>query len=573
MHLLTMAIFIPALTALVALFIPGSMKNLIRGICLLGAIATLAVSTQIVCVYNDDEVKKNTSVAAVFETRETEIISHFGLDEARGGAIRKMAATAGGGASLLGNEKAAYEEIRELRIALEGNEIAEHIRLVEFGSWIRSFRINYFLGVDGLSIPLIWLTALLTVLCLVYSWTIDRGVKGFYILFLLLEMGIIGVFCALDFFLFYVFWEIVLLPMYFLIGIWGGPNRIYAAIKFFIYTLVGSVLMLIALLYCYFSTGVGEPYTFNMLALMSTVPALTLGIQNWIFIAFFIGFAIKVPVFPFHTWLPDAHVQAPTAASVVLAGVLLKLGGYGFFRILYPMLPNAASSPEFLWLIAILGVINIVYGALCAMAQTDFKSLVAYSSVSHMGFILLGMASLTVGGITGGVLQMFNHGITSGMMFFLVGIVYDRAHHRDLNDFGGIGLQMPYYTGLAIVGFFSGMGLPGLNGFISEALVFLGAYDSASTIWTHTSPWLVYISLTGIILTAGYILWTVQRVYLGETPDKYKSFPDINLRELISVLPLGVLCLVFGIWPRLILDFMDPSLQAITNTVRATLGQ
>ncbi|MBI4585595.1 MAG: NADH-quinone oxidoreductase subunit M [Planctomycetes bacterium] len=472
----------------------------------------------------------------------------------------------------------AWERASELVVASSVPQ-ASRLRYVEFAPWIGQFKINYFMAVDGLSLPLVWLTALLGVLCLVYSWTIDQGTKAYYALFLILETGLIGVFCALDFFLFYVFWEIVLLPMWFLIGIWGGPNRIYAAIKFFIYTLVGSVIMLLAMLVFYFKT---EPHTFNIITLMGLTPlTYSLQLQTMLFLALFIGFAIKVPVFPFHTWLPDAHVEAPTAISVVLAGVLLKMGGYGFFRFSYPLLPQAATQRGMIWFIAILALINIVYGAFCAMAQKDFKKLVAYSSVSHMGYVLLGLASLSYMGIDGAVLQMFTHGISSAMLFFIVGVIYDRAHHRDLDRFGGIGLQMPWYTGIATVGFFTSLGLPGLCGFISEVLVFLGSWDTSMSLITTPAGdkglgarWIVYVSLLGVVLAAVYILWTIQRVYLGNVKDEhYKHFPDLSFREVVALVPLAFLCVVIGLLPNpTILNHIDPSLRELTDMVRKAAG-
>jgi len=492
--------------------------------------------------------------------------------------------------ALADDAEVAWGRALELQYAL-GSKQTQHMRFTEFTPWIPLFNVNYFLGVDGLSLPLVWLTALLTLLCLVYSWSIDKGTKGYYVLFLLLETGLIGVFCALDFFLFYVFWEIVLLPMYFLIGVWGGENRLYAAIKFFIYTLVGSVLMLVVMLIMYFTS---EPHTFNVLTLMAVVPEFSLGLQWWIFGLLFIGFAIKVPVFPFHTWLPDAHVEAPTAVSVMLAGVLLKMGGYGLFRFSYPMTPDAATSKFFIALIACLGMVNIVYGALCALAQKDFKRLVAYSSVSHMGYCLLGLAALSYYGINGAALQMFNHGVSSAMMFLLVGVIYDRAHHRDLTKFGGIGLQMPWYTGLATIAFFASLGLPGLNGFISEAMCFLGAWDSSTAPGatpsliatafgdgTHeavsvggiSSKWIVLVSLLGVVLTACYILWTIQRVYLGTIKnEEYKTFPDVSFREVFALAPLAFLCIYLGVYPSILIDFMDGSLTTMTDMVRGVLG-
>ncbi|MCH2376008.1 MAG: NADH-quinone oxidoreductase subunit M, partial [Planctomycetes bacterium] len=297
----------------------------------------------------------------------------------------------------------------------------------------------------------------------------------------------------------------------------------------------------------------------------------------WLFILLFIGFAIKVPIFPFHTWLPDAHVEAPTAVSVVLAGILLKMGGYGLFRILYPMLPNEATSKFFIALVAALAMINIVYGALCALAQKDFKKLVAYSSVSHMGYVLLGLAALTHAGVSGAVLQMFNHGVSSAMMFLIVGVVYDRAHHRDLTKFGGLGLQMPWYTGIAAIGFFASLGLPGLNGFISETLCFIGAWNTDSSLITTDAGlgarWIVYVCLLGVVLGAVYILWTIQRVFLGTIQnDEYKRFPDISFREVLALAPLAFLCILLGVYPSLLLDFMNGSLVSMTDVVRAVLG-
>jgi NADH-quinone oxidoreductase subunit M len=455
------------------------------------------------------------------------------------------------------------------------------MKFAQYAMWIPAFDIHYFVAADGLSLPLILLTTLLTLLCLVYSWRFDydkpveerRPLKAFYILFLLLETGLTGVFCALDFFLFYVFWELVLLPSYFLIGIWGGENRNYAAIKFFIYTLVGSVGMLIAMLALYFHF---EPHTFNVLTLIENArifggtELFSTKFQLVMFILLFFGFAIKVPVFPFHTWLPDAHVQAPTAFSVMLAGVMLKMGGYGFFRFSFPLCHDAAISSAMIWSLGLLGVINIVYGALVAMGQSDFKSLVAYSSVSHMGYVLLGMAALTPAGLDGAALQMINHGISSAGMFFIVGMIYDRAHHRDLNRFGGIALQMPKYFGLSLVILFASLGLPGLNGFISEAFCFLGAWQS-----DVLPKWMTLTATLGILFGAAYILWTIRRVFLGPlTVEKYKHFPDLEGRELFAMWPLAVLCVVIGVAPTLVLTNMglESAVQTIYNSALGVTG-
>src|SRR3989454_1157558 len=340
-------------------------------------------------------------------------------------------------------------------------------------AWIPAYRIDYFVGVDGISITMVLLTTLLCFLCMFASFGIDKALKGYFALFLLLETGMLGTFVALDFFLFFIFWELMLLPMYFLIGVWGGPRREYAAIKFFLYTLLGSVLMLVTILYLYFASG----GSFDMTRLAALVAGkIDMRVQLLLWTALFVGFAIKIPAFPFHTWLPDAHVEAPTAISVILAGVLLKMGTYGILRINYGILPAATLAPAWhgrslaFWLLAALGTFNIVYGALAAMAQTDLKKLVAYSSISHMGYVMLGMAAFTPQGINGAVLQMFNHGTITAMLFLLVGVIYDRAHHRNIDGFGGLASIVPVYTGVTGFAFFSAMGLPGLSAFISEVL-------------------------------------------------------------------------------------------------------
>src|SRR6266404_3498945 len=428
-------------------------------------------------------------------------------------------------------------------------------QFVEDYYWIPSYNISYTMGVDGLSISMVLLTALLSFLCIFASFGIEKAVKGYFALFLLLDAGMMGVFCALDFFLFYVFWEVMLLPMYFLIGIWGGPRREYAAIKFFLYTLFGSVLMLLAILALYFA---GDPHTFDMRILMAQVNRyctevlpiwpfhqLRWGFQHVVWMALFIGFAIKIPAFPFHTWLPDAHVEAPTAISVILAGVLLKMGTYGILRINFPMLPAATADMAFI-LLGALGAWNIIYGAFCAMAQKDLKKLVAYSSVSHMGYVMLGMASFTPEGMNGAVLQMFNHGTITGMLFLLVGVIYDRAHHREIDGFGGLAAIMPVYTGVTGFAFFAAMGLPGLSAFISEALVLLGAW--------RAYPGLTIVAASAVILTAGYMLWTMQRMFLGKPNEKYLTLPEINARELCTLVPLGAIVVFLGVYPTPILD-------------------
>lgn len=454
-------------------------------------------------------------------------------------------------------------------------QFIEKFRWIEIAgfSWIGKIKIDYFLGVDGLSMPMVLLTAIITFIASISSWTIDKSVKGYFAMFLLLDTGMMGVFVALDFFLFYVFWELMLLPMYFLIGIWGGPRREYAAIKFFLYTLLGSVLILLVMIGLYFSTmetisDGTKVFTFNMLEMMNPANYTSDGIlsplnpHNLRFIAYlglFIGFAIKIPMFPFHTWLPDAHVEAPTAISVILAGILLKMGTYGILRISYPIFPEITK--DLLWYIALFGMINIIYGALCAMAQKDFKKLIAYSSVSHMGYVMLGMAALNTLGISGAILQMFNHGTITAMLFLIVGVIYDRAHIRDLDAFGGLGKQMPVYTGFVTVAFFAAIGLPGLSGFISEALVFLGGFGNDIT------RVLAIISTLGILLGAGYMLWTLQRVFLGPLNDKWASLKDIDLREYAMLVPLSLIILFLGVYPGPMLKLMNTSVNTIVDFI------
>jgi len=444
------------------------------------------------------------------------------------------------------------------------------MQFVEQASWIPSYNIWYMVGIDGLSVTMVLLTALLSFICIFASWGIEKAVKGYFALFLLLDAGMMGVFSSLDFFLFYIFWEIMLLPMYFLIGVWGGPRREYAAIKFFLYTLFGSVLMLLALLVFYFN--VKDPttggHTFNMLHMMdqSNHEGLlkNFDVRLLIYAALFIGFAIKVPAVPFHTWLPDAHVEAPTAISVILAGVLLKMGTYGMLRISFPMLPDAVKYPPFAYGFAAIAVISIVYGAFCAMAQKDLKKLVAYSSIGHMGVVMLGMIGLTPLGMNGAVLQMFNHGTVTAMLFLLVGVIYDRAHHRDIDGFGGLAHQMPVYTGIVTVAFFANLGLPGLSSFISEAFSFLGAFSStAFNLKTYT-----IVSTLALVLVAGYMLWTMQRIFLGKLNPKYATLPEINSRELFTLIPLAVIVIFLGIFPSAILDLMEVSLNNLVVVVR-----
>lgn len=438
-------------------------------------------------------------------------------------------------------------------------------------SWIGKIKIDYFLGIDGLSVPMVLLTAIITFVATLSSWKIDKSVKGYFALFLLLDTGMMGVFVALDFFLFYIFWELMLLPMYFLIGIWGGPRREYAAIKFFLYTLLGSVFILLVMIGLYFSTmetmaDGTKIFTFNMLSMMDAGNFTATGILSPLnpsnlrfiaYIALFIGFAIKIPMFPFHTWLPDAHVEAPTAISVILAGVLLKMGTYGIIRICFPIFPDITH--QLVWYIALFGMINIIYGALCAMAQKDFKKLIAYSSVSHMGFVMLGLASLNTIGLSGAILQMFNHGTITAMLFLSVGVIYDRAHTRGIEDFGGLANQMPIYSGFTTLAFFAAIGLPGLSGFVSEAFVFLGAFGVESI------RVITIISTLGILLGAGYMLWTFQRVYLGNLKDKWSSLKDLTFREYAMLVPLSVIIIFLGVYPAAMLNLMNASVNAMVK--------
>ncbi len=531
------------------------------------------------------------------------------------------------------------------------------IHFYESHSWLGSLNAYYKLGMDGISAPMLVLSGLVGFISVVASWGIEKQIKGYFALILLLLAGMNGVFCALDFFLFYVFWELMLLPMYFLIGIWGGPNRVYAAIKFFLYTMAGSVLMLVAMLgLWYWSDGSATPenqlaakkatlalyqplieeaatqkepnyealankYVLDSIAaanikahfndlkaavasgadkdiakvqLERTFDFLQLKARYQLFVGEFtffggtgrfamlmfvflyIAFAIKVPVFPFHTWLPWAHVEAPTAISVILAGILLKMGVYGFLRIAYPIFPTAAvyyAVP-----IALFGVFNIIYGACCAMAQDDLKKIVAYSSVSHMGYCMLGLSALTTSGITGSVLQMFNHGTSTSMMFLLVGVIYDRAHHRDVNKFGGLAAQMPVYAGIFTIALFASMGLPGLSGFISEILVFLGAFNSN----LGSGPWaymrvdftaLTAISAIGVVLTAAYLLWMMQRVFFGPLNEKYKGYADLTGREKFTLIPLVIVVIALGVYPKPLINLTQVSCKGLRDHVVASVPE
>jgi len=450
---------------------------------------------------------------------------------------------------------------------VDGNE---GYQFIEHGVWIRSLGVEYFAGVDGISITMVFLTALISFVGVLASYSVKDQLKGYFAMYCLLVTGMYGVFIALDLFLFYVFWEVMLLPMYFLIGIWGGPKRQYAAIKFFLYTLAGSVFMLLGFIWfylncdpSYLSDGHATLRTFSMPELARVAWAskgatiLGLNAVKVVWVWLFVGFAIKIPMFPFHTWLPDAHVEAPTAISVILAGVLLKMGTYGILRINFSLLPEATQWAA--GAMAVFGVINILYGAFCAMAQKDLKKLVAYSSVSHMGFCLLAMAALTPQGIQACLVQMFNHGLITGMLFSLVGVIYDRAHTRDLDKFGGLASEMPLYTAFIGFAFMASLGLPGLSGFWGEAMTFIGAFPRYRA--------LTMLAATGVIVTAAYHLWALQRMFLGKFREEWRQskyleptggkFPEINGRELLTIAPLAVLVLVLGFWPRPLLNATD----------------
>ncbi len=545
---MTLLVFVPSMGALACLLMP---KEMVRGVALLATVVTFGLSLLLIPPF-------------------------MGAGDAEGA------------------------------VAAFGGAYGEKLHFVERVPWItgETFDIEYFLGVDGLNMPLIVLTTFVSVLaCLASwnfnSWKINKGIKGYFVLFLVLETGMVGTFVSLDFFLFYIFWEVMLLPMYFLIGVWGGPRKEYAAIKFFLFTLGGSVLMIVALIAMFFysaeavsrypelatsyrdGVGVVTQGTFDLIELSTNeaiqkhfgaATTLFLGraFAPLMFMLLFVGFAVKLPAVPLHTWLPDAHVEAPTPISMILAGVLLKMGGYGFLRLCYPIFPSAGNY----WasFVAGVGVVSILYGALCAMAQTDFKKLVAYSSVSHMGYVILGIAVMTHTGFQGAMFQMIAHGISSPMCFFLVGVIYDRAHHREINRFGGLWLTMPKYGTMATIGFFASLGLPGLCGFIGEVWVLLGTFEAR-----HTFAWAVpcaILAAAGVILTAGYILWLIQRVYLGKERAEHADFSEATGREMAILVPFAVLCVLLGILPKhMLFDYMNGTLNQIVDAVHLVTQQ
>jgi len=441
--------------------------------------------------------------------------------------------------------------------------------------WIEQFSIYYRIGMDGLSAPMILLTSLIFFLCVLASWHMEKSLRAYFSLLLLLQTCVYGVFFSLDFFLFYVFWEVMLIPMFFLIALWGGDRREYAAIKFFLYTFFGSLFLLLVMVGLYFLSGKTAD-SFNLLALAGgkfshsslTFFGVNVSLESLFFVFLFIAFAVKVPVFPFHTWLPHAHVQAPTAISVILAGVLLKMGTYGFLRISYPLFPQAAIA--FSDIIGALGLISVIYGALCAMAQTDIKRLVAYSSVSHMGLVMMGIASLTPAGLNGAVLQMFNHGTSTAMLFLLIGILYERSHHRWIvrpngqKGFSGLYTQMPKFSLVFILAMFASMGLPGLSGFISEALIFFGIFPKFTL--------MTCLAVIGLLLGAAYLLWLFKRAFFGEVLEEMKQYTDMTCWELCYMAPLCVAVIFLGIFPAPLLNVMKASVSLLHRLVTNVQG-
>ncbi len=430
--------------------------------------------------------------------------------------------------------------------------------------WVENLNISYFVGIDGLSMLLVLLTTFLTPLTLISTWSsINKKLKEFTFFMLLLEAGMLGVFISLDLFLFYVFWEAMLIPMYFIIGIWGGERRIYASIKFFLYTMAGSLLMLVAIIWlAVYASGILGKFTTDLTELYKVAPGIQSDLQNWMFLAFALSFSIKVPLFPLHTWLPDAHVEAPTAGSVILAGVLLKMGTYGLLRFNLPLFPIA--SLHFASLMSVLAVIGIIYGALVAMVQTDIKKLVAYSSVSHLGFVVLGIFAMNEQAMQGAIIQMINHGLSTGALFLLVGMIYERTHTREISYYGGIAKLVPVFAFALMFTSLSSIGLPGLNGFVGEFLILLGSFKST----VLNSWWYTVFAATGVIFAAVYLLWMYKRVVFGPvTNEKLNQLTDLNKREIFVLIPIFIFIVWIGVQPNTFLKVSEKTTTQIIDKV------
>jgi NADH-quinone oxidoreductase subunit M len=431
-------------------------------------------------------------------------------------------------------------------------------QMVERATWVKSIGLQYLIGIDGVSLWMLLLTTFLFPLSVLASWTVEKNVRLYMASMLTLETAVIGSFVALDLLLFFVFFEALLVPMYLIIGGWGGERRIYAAIKFFLYTMAGSAFLLVGILFLFSrSAGPVGHGTFDVQQLTTVAASLPASTARWLFLAFFVAFAVKVPLFPLHTWLPDAHTEAPTAGSVLLAGVLLKVGAYGLIRFNLLLFPEA--SKYFAPAVSVLAVIGIIYGAVVALIQTDIKRLVAYSSVSHLGFVVLGIFAFTNQGVTGGILQMVNHGLSTGALFLLVGMVYERTHTRDLGRMGGLAVVMPWLTGAFLFAVMSSVGLPGLNNFVGEFLVILGSFA--------VNRWFGALAAVAVVLAAIYLLWSYQRMAYGPIHEEHSLLPDVSLREVLVLAPILSLLLVFGVFPRLLTDRIDPTAKAVVTHV------